>query len=232
MTGFPTPAASWPFPEIGLSVALAEAAFENRISEPADYAAAGVPMPEDLAAAVPMRRAAHLAGRICAREALRAAGADETLVGRDRAGAPVWPAGYLGSITHAGRTAAAAAIRAGACRGLGLDYEIGMTGEVADEISDLVLRPADRRGIAGLAGISIEEGATLVFSLKESLYKAIAPSLGTFTGFEDAEIVRIGGGRARLRLVRRLADALPDGTEVDCVYALSGGIVRTLAVLA
>jgi enterobactin synthetase component D len=211
---------------------MAEAVFEHRLSEPADFAAAGIPMPEDLAEAVPMRRAAHLAGRICAREALRAAGAAEHMVGRDRSGAPIWPAGYLGSITHAGQLAAAAVIRADACRGLGLDYEICMTGEVAEEISDLVLRPADRKGIAALAGVSFEGGATLVFSLKESLYKAIAPSLGTFTGFEDAELASIGDGRARLRLVRRLSDALPDGTEVDCVYALSGGVVRTLAVLA
>ncbi|WP_193187617.1 4'-phosphopantetheinyl transferase family protein [Nisaea sediminum] len=232
MPGIPAPSASWPFPELGLQVAMAEAVFEHRISEPGDFAAAGIPMPEDLVEAVPMRRAAHLAGRVCAREALRAAGAGESLVGRDRSGAPVWPAGFRGSITHAGRTAAAAAIRAAACRGIGLDYEIVMTGAAAEEISDLVLRPADRRGIASLAGTSFEEGATLVFSLKESLYKAISPSLGGFTGFEDAELAWIGGGRARLRLVRRLSDALPDGTEMDCVYALSGDLVRTLAVFA
>jgi len=232
MIGLPTPSASWPFPELGLQIAMAEAVFEHRISGPDHFAAAGIPMPVDLAEAIPMRSAAHLAGRVCAREALREAGADEHLVGRDRSGAPIWPSGYRGSITHAGRTAAAAAICAEPCRGLGLDYEIVMTGEAADEISDLVLRPADRRWIAALAGVSFEEGATLVFSLKESLYKAIAPSLATFTGFEDAELVSIGDGRARLRLVRRLSDALPDGTEVNCVYALSGGLVRTLAVFA
>ncbi|WP_420402291.1 4'-phosphopantetheinyl transferase family protein [Nisaea sp.] len=232
MTGLSVPTSSWPFPETGLPVAMAEAAFEHRISAPADFAAAGIPMPPELAEAVPMRRAAHLAGRVCAREALRACGAPGSLVGRDRSGAPVWPAGYRGAITHAAKVAAAAAIRADACRGLGLDFEISMTGEAAAEISDLVLRPADLRGIASLTGLSFEEGATLVFSLKESLYKAIAPLLGTFAGFEDAELAGIADGRARLRLVRRLSDDLQPGTEVDCVYALSGGLVRTLAVLA
>jgi len=232
MTGNPVPTASWPFPEIGLPVAMVEFTFAYRTSAPADYAAAGIPMPEDLAEAVPMRRAAHLAGRVCAGEALRACGADVLSVGRDRHGAPVWPAGFRGSITHAGTLAAAAAIPAGACRGLGLDFEAGMTREAAEEIAGLVLRPADRAGIAGLTALSFEEGATLVFSLKESLYKAIAPLLARFAGFEDAELAAIGGGRARLRLVRQLADELPSGMEVDCVYALSGGLVRTLAVLA
>lgn len=221
----------WPFPDIGSPAAMAEGRFESRASDPADFRAAGVPLPDDLEEAVPMRRAAHLAGRICAREALRACASEDLAVGRGSSGAPLWPEGFLGSITHAGKLAGAVAVPSGACRGIGLDFEVMMTEEAAAEIAGLVLCPLDREAIASVRPLSFAEGATLVFSLKESLYKAISPLLAAFTGFEDAEIASIGEGRARLRLRRRLSGDLPQGLEIEGVYALSPDLVRTLVIL-
>ncbi|UUX48473.1 4'-phosphopantetheinyl transferase superfamily protein [Nisaea acidiphila] len=222
---------SWPFPDMGIPAAMVESRFESDVSTPADFAAMDVPLPDDLAEAVPMRRAAHLAGRICAREALRQCGSAEMPVGRSPSGAPLWPKGCKGSITHAGRMAGAVAVASAACRGIGLDFEAPMTEAAAAEISDLVLCSLDRETMGSMPALSFAESVTLVFSLKESLYKAISPLLGAFTGFEDAEIDDLEGGRARLRLRRKLSDDLPQGLEIEGAYALSPDLVRTLVVL-
>lgn len=71
----------------------------------------------------------------------------------------------------------------------------------------------------------------LVFSLKESLYKAICPFLEADAGFEDAALIRAEDGGAGLRLRRTLGPALPEGLELTGVYALSGDLIRTLVLL-
>ena len=47
--------------------------------------------------------------------------------------------------------------------------------------------------------------------------------------FTDAELVIAGGGQVLLRLLRGLTPSLPAGSEVNAVYALGDGLVRSLA---
>src|SRR5277367_2552834 len=74
---------------------------------------AGISLPRELDRAVRARRTEFLAGRACARSALRKLAdgrADDAIpIGPDRA--PVWPAGIVGAITHAHGFAAAAVAR-------------------------------------------------------------------------------------------------------------------------
>lgn len=225
------PVPVWPFPPIPVPAVLVEATFAETGGDPAAFAAAGIALPEALAAAVPARRASYLAGRLAAREALGRAGAETLDVGRDEAGAPRWPAGYLGSISHAGTLVGAVAVRREAAAGIGFDVEPVMERGAAGEVADLVLVRADRLALANLRDLPEAAALTLAFSLKESLYKALYPTAGAFIGFEDAELAAIGAGRARLRLRRRLAGGLPEGMEIDAVYALDGGMAQTLAWL-
>src|ERR687896_741970 len=62
----------------------------------------GIDVPEALRAAVPKRQLHFRAGRFCAMEALRALAPLQRLdgVARGPAGAPEWPDGVTGSITH------------------------------------------------------------------------------------------------------------------------------------
>lgn len=82
--------------------------------------AAGIP-PLD-SRAVPRRQREYLAGRLAAHAALRALGAADPRVGR-RDEAPVWPAGWCGSISHSTGLAVAIAAPARHALALGIDIE-------------------------------------------------------------------------------------------------------------
>jgi len=72
---------------------------------------------------VAKRQAEYLAGRLCAREALRCVTGQASVpaVGEDRA--PQWPRGVVGSITHGDNWAAALVAPNHQWRALGLDVE-------------------------------------------------------------------------------------------------------------
>lgn len=122
-------------------------------------------------------------GRFHARAALGALGApsDPLPMGGDRA--PVWPEGMVGSISHCEGYCAAIVARRRHVSILGLDLECAEPLDtraaalvcVEDEITDL----ARRTGLApGLA-------ATVIFSLKESVYKALAGRGAQTADFTD-----------------------------------------------
>ena len=71
---------------------------------------------------VSTRRLEYLAGRLAAYAALQSAGMEQPIVGRqDRA--PVWPAGFCGSISHSAGLAVAIAARSHHWRAIGIDIE-------------------------------------------------------------------------------------------------------------
>jgi enterobactin synthetase component D len=71
---------------------------------------------------VPRRRLEYLGGRLAARAALQSAGAEDPVIGSHN-GAPVWPAGHCGSISHSAGLAVAVAARSRDWRSLGIDIE-------------------------------------------------------------------------------------------------------------
>lgn len=221
----------WPFPVLDIRLALVERSFDPAAGFETASAASGIALPEDLSGAVPSRQAAYLAGRLCAGDALAHAGSVVRNVDRDHAGVPVWPAGYRGSITHAGTLAGAVVAYADSCRGIGLDFEDIGNLDAAAEIAELVLTDRDRRTIADIEAPDIATATFLVFSLKESLYKAIYLMLDDDTGFEDAELIQAEDGRARLCLRRRLGPSLLEGHGLSGVYNVSGDLIRTLVLL-
>jgi 4'-phosphopantetheinyl transferase EntD len=137
--------------------------------------------------AVPSRLGEFAAGRRAAREVLAAYGLRHAPVLRDANGAPRWPAGIVGSISHSGGIAAAIGSRVSAiAASWGLDIEKHQSLEesswdqilTARELAALTGLPANVRGWAALA----------VFCAKESVYKCQYPLTGTFLEFGDVEI--------------------------------------------
>jgi 4'-phosphopantetheinyl transferase EntD len=135
--------------------------------------------------AVSRRRREFAAGRACARLALGRLGFPEAplLSGPDRA--PVWPEGAVGSITHCPGYCAAAVARRGAVRSLGIDAELNQ--RLPDGVVELVCTESELAWAAGapLRGIDRE---ALIFSAKESVYKAWQPLTGEWLGYLDAEL--------------------------------------------
>jgi phosphopantetheine--protein transferase-like protein len=122
------------------------------------------------------RRRDFALGRACARGALEQLGHRGIVIGKAEDGAPCWPAGVVGSITHAKGYAAALVGQASLFCGIGVDAERigGITGGVTEELWPRLFDAAECRYLSSLDDAARSLAATLFFSAKESCYKAWA----------------------------------------------------------
>jgi len=143
-----------------------------------------------VARAVAKRRAEYAAGRACARAAIAALGGEPGPIPRDpERGAPVWPAGVVGSITHTDGYRAAAVARTGDILALGIDAE--PHGPLPEGVLDVIVATSAER--AALADLTDRHPAIhwdrLLFSAKETVYKAWYPYHRRMLGFNEAELL-------------------------------------------
>jgi len=179
---------------------------------------------------VEKRRKEFALGRACASAALALLGAPSVSpVLRAENGSPLWPAGYVGSITHCDGLAAAAVAEATELQSIGIDVEpaVPLPGDLLFSISSAF----ERRGLAGLRGTHPSPGR-LLFSAKEAVYKAWYPITGRWLGFEDAEILfdtDAGGFSARILVP---AAPPPFDDEVRGSFRIHAGFIATSIALA
>lgn len=192
----------------------------------------GFSLPAALERAIDKRRREYLAGRISAAYALGQllgpAALEGEVVGDDD-DVPRWPEGVVGSISHGAGFGFAAVAAADRYRGLGVDVERVVSAEQAGRLGPRVLNEREmslRQGGAG--GLTEAEMFTLVFSAKESAYKALFPRCRQVLGFSDVELERreAGDGGARwgaLRLRTGVASEVGAFRRLVGWYALTGG---------
>ena len=140
-----------------------------------------------LARAVGKRRREFATARACARDALARLGLPPAPILPGEQGAPQWPQGIAGSITHCSGYRAAAVASARNILTIGVDAE--SDGALPDGVLDVVSLPAERARLRDLA--SAAPGTSwdrLLFSAKEATYKAWFPLTRRWLGFEDADI--------------------------------------------
>src|SRR5437879_5639189 len=183
-------------------------------------------LPEEehlLAGALERRRREFAAGRSCARRALARLGWPNFAVLKGPNREPIWPPGVLGSITHCGDYCAAAAGRVeelGAIQGLGIDAELNVP--LPDSIAELICTPAECRSLVEAPGVN---APALLFSAKESVYKAWFPIAGRWRDYRDAEIDCAHA--ARRRAVRLPPSALPGGLQSRVTFSGRFGVTAT-----
>lgn len=207
----------WPLPWPVPGARLLRTRFDPSRFEAEDFQRQQIPP----ARGVAKRQSEYLAGRLCARAALlQLTGAlHMPAVGDD--GAPCWPLGVVGSITHGAGWAAAVVAGSADCRGLGIDLEQLLSAERAERLAAQILTPAELQRLHGLPLAHRAQRVTLTFSLKESLFKALFPLVQTRFYFEDAELLSATpDGRARLRLLSDLSPEWPAGRELDGQFGL------------
>ncbi|MGW6690246.1 4'-phosphopantetheinyl transferase family protein [Streptomyces sp. NPDC054961] len=141
-----------------------------------------------VADSVDQRRREFATVRGCARQALESLGVPSAPILPGPRGAPGWPDGIVGSMTHCAGYRAAAVARSADVASIGIDAEpnepMAMPGMVA-----LVTLPEERRWISSLTRLCPEVSwDRLVFSAKESVYKLWYPLTGLFLDFDDAVI--------------------------------------------
>lgn len=137
-----------------------------------------------LGSAVDARRREFETGRACARRALARLGLPPVAVGSGPRGEPLWPAGVVGSITHCARYRACAVARAQDAWSIGIDAEPDAplpAGVLAAVAGDEEQRALAAHG----AGVCWDR---VLFSAKESVFKAWFPLTGRALAFEDADV--------------------------------------------
>ncbi|MEE2031034.1 4'-phosphopantetheinyl transferase Npt [Rhodococcus chondri] len=138
-----------------------------------------------IARAVEKRRREFVGARHCAREAMRRLGVDPAPVLKGERGAPVWPRGVVGSLTHCDGYRGAVLGYALQVRSLGIDAE--PHDRLPDGVLDAVSLEPERDWLAGTAGAGVHWDR-LLFCAKEATYKAWFPLTHRWLGFEDAHI--------------------------------------------
>ncbi|MEU3829850.1 4'-phosphopantetheinyl transferase superfamily protein [Streptomyces sp. SID486] len=140
-----------------------------------------------VARAVPKRRREFAAVRGCARSAMEKLGVPPQAVVSGERGAPQWPAGVVGSMTHCAGYCAAALVRATDLVSLGIDAE--PLGALPEGVGASVFLPVESARLDRLAarwpGVHWDR---LLFSAKESVYKAWFPLTRKWLDFSEADI--------------------------------------------
>jgi len=195
------------------------------------------------------RQAEYLAGRYCAIKALAAINPHNPLRATNQLPirddySPQWPQGTVGSISHSHNQAIAIAAPATDFVGLGIDCETALSDSAGAEIASWVLHPDDLNCKIDIA-IGYGPLITLLFSAKESLFKALAPGHKSTPAFGDflASVsvsrvtaktvvlnIEVGlNGRRTLKSPFEPSCCEPSSFELS--YSIDQGLIMTMALL-
>jgi 4'-phosphopantetheinyl transferase EntD len=140
-----------------------------------------------LGRAVEKRRREFTTARMCARAALGRLGQPPASILTGERGEPLWPVGVVGSITHCDGYRACAVARLGEILTIGIDAEPNAA--LPDGLLGDIARPEE---LPSLRRLGAEHPHVhwdrLLFSAKESVYKAWFPLAKRWLGFEDATL--------------------------------------------
>ena len=140
-----------------------------------------------IARAVDKRRREFTTVRACARTALARLGLPPVAILPGAAGAPQWPPGVVGSMTHCAGYRGCAVAWARDLLTLGLDAEPDEA--LPEGVLTTIALAEERAGLRALAQAAPAPcWDRLLFSAKESVYKAWFPLTARWLGFEEAVI--------------------------------------------
>ena len=169
-----------------------------------------------LARAADSRRREFATVRCCARIALAKLGLPPAPIPRGPDGAPIWPAGVVGSMTHCPAYRAAAVARASAVRSVGVDAEPNEP--LPPDVLDVVARDSERAWVSCLQATRPDVSwDTLLFSAKESVFKTWYPLHRRWLDFDQIIItVEPSDGTFAARLA---GPATPAGAAAPASFA-------------
>lgn len=152
-------------------------------------------------------------GRKCAAMLLAKMGSSEVTVGT-RGRAPVWPSGFVGSITHTAEHIGVAVASQGDFSGIGIDIETIISEQVAKDI-EAVCMSSEELKLVSSTGLPRALMSTACFSAKESLFKCLYPLVDIFFDFLDVRVssIDINLGKVEMILIKQLSDEFRVG---DC----------------
>lgn len=230
------PAAFWPWAEALPGLALSHCSFDPVLFDPADPQRCGLILPERLRSAAAKRQSEFLAGRLCAAKSISLLGLPPQYPSRGEQGGPQWPQGLCGSITHSHGHALAIVGDSACWQGLGLDAEQLIAPARAQRLAGQILVADEQQRFDALWAVCPVQAAqflTLVFSAKESLFKALHPLVGQRFHFPAACLLPASeDGCLQLELRQSLGAAWPAGALLCGRSAMRDGWLLSLITIA
>ena len=145
-------------------------------------------LPEALNRASLSRRHEFIAGRVCAHKCAQTMGLELLNLPSLPSRAPHWPENLVGSITHNKKLAIAALGFKGQFKSLGIDAEELIDPAKIAELSTVIASDTEMKAIRLSPQNEWGQRFTILFSAKESLFKALNPLCHSFIDFKDAEM--------------------------------------------
>jgi 4'-phosphopantetheinyl transferase EntD len=168
------------------------ARFQMGLFTPELFERHAIDYPRHIQNSVVKRQAEFIAGRLCARSILDMYGHGQHVVSVGSHREPLWPTGFIGSITHSGQYAAAIACPDVNIAGIGIDIETIINDDSRQAMIDLVAGADEVRYLLAHPGsIGFDGLLTLVFSVKESFFKAAFPQVRAYFDFDAVRVFDI-----------------------------------------
>ncbi|UTW45959.1 4'-phosphopantetheinyl transferase superfamily protein [bacterium SCSIO 12696] len=200
--------------------------FDLAAYQPDCYQQLDIPLPPRVSKAVPKRQAEFLAGRYCAARALNALGSRDLVVHSGENRIPRWPENTVGSISHTAGKAVAVAAWKKDYVGIGIDCEMQVSDEVCERIYDTIAIPEDTQ-LLNRGGWEKAWFLTLLFSAKESLFKALYPTVNKYFGFDKAQLLEVTENTFAIALTDNLNDRWCKSQIFSGCYLRGEGYVVT-----
>ena len=196
------------------------------------YEIHGITKPIFFNSSVTKRRADFLAGRILAKYAFQLPQKKLFKLDYDENHCPLWPSGTVGSITHSYGSGAVVVSSHPEIKSVGIDLEKVMSTEVAKSISEQILSSIEIELLTGTTGIS-NLVLTLIFSAKESCYKAIYPFFRRVLGFHDLEVFKVDTVQniILMRFAKSLSNNFAQDYELCIRYSYADSMVMTMVII-
>lgn len=186
--------------------------------------------PIQLQTASNKRKAEYFGGRYCCAQIFQLCGVD-LQVAKAPHGAPIWPSHYDGSISHSHNRAVAIMGIDRAAQTMGVDIEYYNAKNTALIVAK-VLNEDEKIFLAQCNFLEFDLLCAIVFSAKESLFKALYPQLGFDFYFDAASIVRLYGSSSQghfiFKINRMLSSSLNTQSYLRGEYEFDGEYVLTM----
>jgi len=171
------------------------------------------------------RQIEFLSGRITAAYALKQLSANNLVVDRQN-DLPKWPLDFCGSISHKSNLAYVAAAHKQNWQSLGLDIEYLFKEQQAQSLVAKVFTDFERANLPVNAF-----NVTLVFSLKEALFKALHPLTLTKFYWCDAKVMRLTKNSAKLKLLKNLSNEFKAGFIFEAKFSVKDNLLVTMLAI-
>ena len=174
-------------------------------------------MPASIRHSVTKRKAEFLAGRLAAKLAMLHLDKKIVTIAIGKNREPIFPLGVRGSITHTDRNVASVITKSDKLKGLGIDLERIVSEDMADEISDMVLTPREKKFVYS-TGSNSSKSLTSIFSAKEAFFKAAFPQVKRYFEFSALSLVELTQKKLVFEIQESLSPYLQRNMTVEVDY--------------